>query len=171
VTVPGIPVAFSATPGTVRHLPTDDRVVSAEQLWRDARNPPNHDHERLAPSPEEEPAQLALAGLRVIDLCTFLARPMASALLADHGADIVKAEGPTGDAYRVYSLPYLMVNQRKRAVALDLRRPEGRAALLDIRPRPPPPGGPSGAPRHRAWRRRARRQPATVQPGAARAWA
>jgi crotonobetainyl-CoA:carnitine CoA-transferase CaiB-like acyl-CoA transferase len=126
VTLPGIPVKFPTTPGAVRHLPSDDCVVPVDQVWLEAGP-----CAAIAGS-EDELSPLPLAGLRVVDLCTFLAGPIASAILADHGADVVKVEGPTGDAYRVYSLPYLMVNQRKRAVALDLTRPEGRAALLDI---------------------------------------
>ena len=41
-------------------------------------------------------------GIRVIDLCTFLAGPFASSLLADFGAHVVKVETPSGDPYRVY---------------------------------------------------------------------
>src|SRR5256885_10209625 len=58
--------------------------------------------------------------------------------LADMGADVVKIEAPgTGDASRsAYgaqlggeSAVFLTVNRNKRSVALDLARPEGRAAF------------------------------------------
>jgi crotonobetainyl-CoA:carnitine CoA-transferase CaiB-like acyl-CoA transferase len=126
VTVPGIPVALSATPGAVRHLPDDDHVVAAQEVWGDG-------HRRTGAGPPGAGAiGLPLAGLRVVDLCTFLAGPFAGAVLADHGADVVKVEPLTGDPYRVYTVSYVVVNQRKRAVALDLRHPGGRGVLLDL---------------------------------------
>src|SRR6266446_3893559 len=39
----------------------------------------------------------ALAGMRVLDISTFLAGPQISAILADFGADVVKIEPPTGE--------------------------------------------------------------------------
>jgi crotonobetainyl-CoA:carnitine CoA-transferase CaiB-like acyl-CoA transferase len=126
VTMPGIPVTLSSTPGAVRHLPGNDHVVPAKAVWRDV------DERARSATPAIAPSGLPLAGLRVVDLCTFLAGPFASAVLADHGADVIKVEPVTGDPYRVYTVSYVVVNQRKRAVALDLRHPDGRAALIDL---------------------------------------
>ncbi len=75
---------------------------------------------------------LPLKGVRVIDLCSFLAGPFASAVLADHGADVVKVEPPDGDPYRVYSVSNTVANQHKRTAALDLRTDAGRQALLRL---------------------------------------
>ena len=61
-----------------------------------------------------------------------MAAPFASSLLADFGADVVKVEPAGGDPYRVYSASYTAVNQRKRAAALDLRKPDERGALLRL---------------------------------------
>ena len=82
----------------------------------------------------------ALAGLRVIDLSRVLGGPYATMVLSDHGADVVKIEPPQGDETRNWGPPFadgdasyfLGVNRNKRALALDIGRPEGRAALLRL---------------------------------------
>jgi crotonobetainyl-CoA:carnitine CoA-transferase CaiB-like acyl-CoA transferase len=80
------------------------------------------------------------SGLRVLDLSTNLAGPLAAMVLADQGADVVKVERPEGgDDTR--SLPprwegestvFISVNRGKRSVALDLRTPSGRDAVLRL---------------------------------------
>jgi crotonobetainyl-CoA:carnitine CoA-transferase CaiB-like acyl-CoA transferase len=81
-----------------------------------------------------------LAGLRVIDAASFIAGPVATTILADLGADVVKVEPPEGDPYRhrtggpgvpesPYNYRWIVDNRSKRGLALDLRRPEGRAVL------------------------------------------
>ncbi len=77
-----------------------------------------------------------LRGLRVADLSTLLAAPQVGAVLADLGADVVKVEPPQGDPLRALgtrrhgvSLPYVMVNRRKRRVEVDFSGPEGLAEL------------------------------------------
>ena len=82
-----------------------------------------------------------LAGMRVLELAQIMAGPTCGALLADLGADVVKVEKlPGGDDARGYreprvngvSAPFLMLNRNKRGLALDLKRPEGRAILLRL---------------------------------------
>jgi crotonobetainyl-CoA:carnitine CoA-transferase CaiB-like acyl-CoA transferase len=78
-----------------------------------------------------------LDGYRVLELAHLIAGPVAGLYLADLGADVVKVESPDGgDAARtVYAGPggdspvFLAVNRNKRSLALDLRRPEGRAVF------------------------------------------
>ncbi len=79
------------------------------------------------------PAIAALDDLRVLDLSNLFAVPLVSAILADFGADVVKAEPPDGDPIRWMgalrdgrSLMSAFVNRNKRGVTLDLDRPEGQ---------------------------------------------
>lgn len=66
----------------------------------------------------------ALDGLRVVDFSQGMAGPLATMVLADNGADVVKVEPPGGDWAR--ALPgFLMWNRGKRSVALDLHDPSG----------------------------------------------
>jgi crotonobetainyl-CoA:carnitine CoA-transferase CaiB-like acyl-CoA transferase len=83
-----------------------------------------------------------LAGLRVIDASRVLAGPYLAMLLGDLGADVVKIEKPAGgDQTRAWGPPwvgdgeervsayFVSANRNKRSAALDLKRPEARAAF------------------------------------------
>jgi len=81
---------------------------------------------------------LPLAGYRVLELAHLIAGPVCGMYLADMGADVVKIEQPTGgDASRTAygthvggeSAVFVTVNRNKRSAAIDLARPEGRAAF------------------------------------------
>jgi crotonobetainyl-CoA:carnitine CoA-transferase CaiB-like acyl-CoA transferase len=126
VVLPGVPVTLSATPGTAGRLGRAE-LVPPGALWRTE----GHADGRTA-APAVPGADLPLAGLRVIDLSTFLAGPFTSAVFADYGAEVTKVEAPAGDPYRVYSASYVAVNQRKKGITLDLRTPEGRDQLLGL---------------------------------------
>ena len=78
-----------------------------------------------------------LAGIRVIELGTMIAGPVAATLLGDFGAEVIKIEPPgTGDPIR-HSGPFVgeeslywnVEGRSKRSVTLDLRKPEGQAVL------------------------------------------
>src|SRR5690606_37336302 len=84
-------------------------------------------------------AKGALAGMRVIELAQIMAGPTCGMMLADMGADVIKVEKINGgDDSRQYrdplingvSAPFLMLNRNKRAIALDLKHPEGKKILL-----------------------------------------
>jgi len=133
VVMPGLAVRLSLTPGRVRHLPSADHRAAASSLWPGADGPTATGGAPSGGAPSGgASADLPLAGIRVLDMSTFMAAPFASTLLADFGADVVKVEPAEGDPYRVYSASYTAVNQRKRAAALDLREPDERAALLRL---------------------------------------
>lgn len=73
-----------------------------------------------------------LDSLRVLDVSTVMAAPMAAALLADYGAQVLKIELPSGDILRKLpplkegkSLIWKVTNRNKLFVTLDLRQPEG----------------------------------------------
>jgi len=84
---------------------------------------------------------LPLAGVRVLDVSSFIAAPAAAVVLGDWGADVIKVEGPEGDPNRrimhdssnypkgEVNYPWHMDSRNKRSIALDLKKPEGRAAL------------------------------------------
>jgi crotonobetainyl-CoA:carnitine CoA-transferase CaiB-like acyl-CoA transferase len=69
-----------------------------------------------------------LDGIRVIDCSEGLAGPVASLLLAEAGADVIKVERPGGDPTRQVPA-FLTWNRSKRGVVLDLATGEGRAEL------------------------------------------
>jgi crotonobetainyl-CoA:carnitine CoA-transferase CaiB-like acyl-CoA transferase len=78
----------------------------------------------------------ALDGVKVLDLCSYLAGPHGCTPLADLGADVIKIESPQGDMLRQFpsslageSRFFLGTNRGKRALALDLKQPEGLAVL------------------------------------------
>jgi formyl-CoA transferase len=75
----------------------------------------------------------SLAGLRVIDCTHVIAGAYCSLLLADLGADVIKIEPVEGEAGRGRNtdrfVPFDFINRNKRAIALDLHRPEGRAIV------------------------------------------
>jgi len=92
--------------------------------------------EPVAPD-EDVPTGLPLSGIRVADFSRVLAGPLATMLLADLGADVIKIERPeTGDDTRGWGPPFvgtdaayfLSLNRNKRSVALDLSTDEGRSA-------------------------------------------
>jgi len=81
-----------------------------------------------------------LAGVRVIDAASFIAGPVATTIMADLGADVIKIEPPDGDPYRhrtggpgvaesPYNYRWIVDNRTKRGMALDLREAAGRAVL------------------------------------------
>jgi crotonobetainyl-CoA:carnitine CoA-transferase CaiB-like acyl-CoA transferase len=82
--------------------------------------------------------EAALAGLRVLDLSRVLAGPLCAQMLADHGADVIKVEPPSGDETRHFGPPFDAsgqaayfgaLNRGKRSIALDLSIAPGRAVL------------------------------------------
>ncbi|WP_373084475.1 CaiB/BaiF CoA transferase family protein [Sneathiella sp.] len=81
-----------------------------------------------------------LSGLKILDLSTMLAAPIASTLLADFGADVIKVELPDReDPLRDLpphkegkSLWWKVTNRNKKGITLDIRKPQGRDLLLDI---------------------------------------
>ncbi|HEV8714391.1 MAG TPA: CoA transferase [Candidatus Binatia bacterium] len=73
-----------------------------------------------------------LEAVRVLDLTTMVAGPVATRMLADQGADIIKIEPPSGDLMRHFSplrngmsASFLSCNRNKRSLAVDLKAAEG----------------------------------------------
>ncbi|MDX3898963.1 MAG: CoA transferase [Sphingobium sp.] len=82
----------------------------------------------------------ALTGLRVLDFTQMMTGPMATMLLADYGADVVKVEQPAGDPFRKSGETgiegdgafFLAINRNKRGIVLDLKTPEGQAKAREL---------------------------------------
>ncbi|MEX2158661.1 MAG: CoA transferase [Dehalococcoidia bacterium] len=67
----------------------------------------------------------ACDGLRVVELASWMAGPLATMVLADNGADVIKIEPPGGDPAR--ALPAFQTwNRGKKSIELDLKTPGGR---------------------------------------------
>lgn len=90
------------------------------------------------------PVRKPLEGIRVLELTTFVAAPVCGRLLADLGADVIKVERPTGDAWRETGKSYNsqfnddanpvfdIYNSGKRFVSLDLKTDAGMAVFMEL---------------------------------------
>ena len=81
-----------------------------------------------------------LEGFRIVDLTSVISGPLATMILADQGADVIKVETPRGgDFTRAsanrrggFSASFVNNNRNKRSIALDLKNPKGHEALMAI---------------------------------------
>jgi crotonobetainyl-CoA:carnitine CoA-transferase CaiB-like acyl-CoA transferase len=80
----------------------------------------------------------ALAGIRVLEIASYVTGPFASLLLADLGAEVIKIEQPgQGDPFRgwgenLYSSNFRSLNRNKKSLTLDIRRDEAREIFLKL---------------------------------------
>jgi len=93
---------------------------------------------------EQTHRQQPLAGVRVLELGSYIAAPLAARILADFGADVIKVEPPRrGDELRTWgtmlstrmgqiSAWWLAQSRNKRLITLDLHHPEGQALALKL---------------------------------------
>jgi crotonobetainyl-CoA:carnitine CoA-transferase CaiB-like acyl-CoA transferase len=82
-----------------------------------------------------------LEGVRIVDLTSVVVGPLATQILADHGAEVIKVESPGGDLGRTIGglgvtpgmgPKFLHLNRNKRSIVLDLKKPEGHQALMKL---------------------------------------
>lgn len=80
-----------------------------------------------------------LKGITVIDFSTLLPGPLASLVLAEAGAEVIKVERPGGEAMRGFGTPFgdtsvefLMLNRGKRSIELDLKSADARQRLAPL---------------------------------------
>jgi len=94
----------------------------------------------MAPSPIALTSMQPLSGVLVLDFSTLLPGPMATLLLAEAGAEVIKIERPgTGEDLRGYeprfgdtSAPFAMLNRGKRSIAIDLKAPNAQSELRPL---------------------------------------
>ncbi len=87
-----------------------------------------------------KPTTGPLQGIRILDLTRLLPGPLATMLMADMGAEVIKIEDPNAPDYvrnfppyqNGESLNYLSLNRSKRSVLLDYRTDQGRATFFDL---------------------------------------
>jgi alpha-methylacyl-CoA racemase len=82
---------------------------------------------------------LPLSGVKVLDFSTLLPGPMASLLLAEAGADVVKIERPEGEEMRralpkfgADALAFALLNRGKKSIAIDLKQPDAISTLTPL---------------------------------------
>jgi alpha-methylacyl-CoA racemase len=80
-----------------------------------------------------------LSGLLVLDFTTLLPGPLATLMLAEAGAEVIKIERPEGEEMRMHgphirgeSVPFVLLNRGKNNLRLDLKSSEGRARLAPL---------------------------------------
>ncbi|HZQ31029.1 MAG TPA: CoA transferase, partial [Mycobacterium sp.] len=89
------------------------------------------------------PGSGAIRGLRVLDLSRVLAGPLCAQMLADHGAEVLKVEAPSGDETRRWGPPfvddaettsayYQGLNRNKFNTVVDLNSEAGRNLLYEL---------------------------------------
>ncbi|MCX5047487.1 MULTISPECIES: CaiB/BaiF CoA transferase family protein [unclassified Streptomyces] len=84
--------------------------------------------------------QAPLTGLRVLDLATLFAGPLAATMLGDFGAEVIKVEHPAkpdpsrghGPSKDGVGLWWKLLGRNKQTITLDLSKPGGRATLLRL---------------------------------------
>ena len=80
-----------------------------------------------------------LTGIRVLDFSTLLPGPLATLLLAEAGAEVIKVERPGGEEMRHYvpkwgndSINFAMLNRGKKSIAVDLKEVTERDKILKL---------------------------------------
>jgi crotonobetainyl-CoA:carnitine CoA-transferase CaiB-like acyl-CoA transferase len=82
---------------------------------------------------------MKLSGIRVLDLSLFLPGPYLTTVMADHGAEVIKLEPPSGEPVRNIgarangeSVWFRNTHRGKKSIVLNLKSPDDLAALRDI---------------------------------------
>lgn len=106
------------------------------QPWQTIRAPGSPlgvtQHPCPAPAPPAATGPLPLSGIRVLDFSWVIAGPTTTRFLAAMGAEVIKVEAPgRGDPGRASEL-HTVLGQGKKAIVLDLKRPEAVALARDL---------------------------------------
>lgn len=81
----------------------------------------------------------ALRGIKVLDISHFIAGPLCSQILADHGADVIKVEALGGELaresipfYKQKSIYFATMNRNKRSLSINMKTAEGREVIESL---------------------------------------
>ena len=87
---------------------------------------------------------LPLSGIKVIDAASYIAAPLASTLMSDYGAEVIKIESPIGDTFREAVVgghvwpeskmdwAFILENRNKRSLSIDLKTKKGQIILKKL---------------------------------------
>jgi crotonobetainyl-CoA:carnitine CoA-transferase CaiB-like acyl-CoA transferase len=143
IAYPGQPYKLSASPSARRGpAPAIGAMTAAAPTAPTAAVPAS------GSGTDDEPARPPLEGLRIVEVTTNWAGPVAGRFLADLGTDSIKVEwatrpatralfwaGPTQDLQRQphhRALYFYEMNRNKRGVCVDLSKPDGKLAFLEM---------------------------------------
>ena len=88
--------------------------------------------------------KLPLKNIKVLDASSFIAAPLASAIMSDYGAEVIKIESPSGDTYRDAVIggqvwpesnidwAFLLENRNKKSLCLNLKTDKGQIILKKL---------------------------------------
>ena len=93
-------------------------------------------------SPDRDAVRGPLAGVRILDLTSVVLGPLATQILGDYGAEVIKVETLDGDLMRANGVSlhpgmssiFLAINRNKRSLAVNLKTPEGAEILRRLIP-------------------------------------
>ena len=126
------PIAqLSATPGRVG-APGSEAGADTEEILSAI----GQDSSREVGSPAAETVKgMPLAGVTILEFATIIATPLATSMLADLGARVIKVEPVGGDPYRGMGPAGVMAaktNAGKESICIDLKSTEGQAIVADL---------------------------------------
>lgn len=118
--VPSIMLKSGDSAGIPRHMPDQDRAeILAELETLPAKAVPG----------SCQPAEPALKGIKVLDLCQVVAGPTCGRLLAEYGAEVLKINNPNLTFNHTALAGHETQNNGKTCVFLDLKSPDGKKLL------------------------------------------
>ena len=129
----GVPLCMSDTPGSMSGpaplLDQHSDEIQSSQPWSAQVRPPGRSTSdshtaHIPPRP--------LAGVRVLDFSSYIAGTLGPMILAQLGANVIKVESFSGDAFRTFGFGFLGWNQGKRGICVNLSTPEGREVVYDL---------------------------------------
>lgn len=123
-------------------MSSDQAESASAETASDAPAQPTATPPEAGPTPDTGADDLPLAGVRVIDVGTFLAGPYAASIMGEFGAEVLKVEHPiAGDPMRRFgtastrhdaTLAWLSEARNKKSVTIDLRQAKGVELFIKL---------------------------------------